>query len=131
MRIIRHLVIACEALLLDIYVAILITLQHDAHPGDPTNTTALGDVRLVLVVQLCAYLIERQHQAVDVWLAPQSPKGPPSINGQSSPKPDISSSNQSGPSGPVLDTADREILSDLKNQVQLRLAHLRQTLRCS
>jgi len=60
--VIRHLVIACEALLLETYAAILTALQHDA--GDPAGATPLGNVRMVIVVQLCAYLIERQHQVI-------------------------------------------------------------------
>ena len=131
MQIIRHLVMACEALLLEIYMAVLIALQHDAYHGASMNTTALGDVRLVLVVQLCSYLVERQHQAVDLCLTPLTPLSPLSISGTFPPKLDLSGSQQSIPSGPVLDTADREVLSDLKNQVQQRLAHLRQTLRCT
>ena len=131
MQIIRYLVIACEALLLEIYVAVLNALQHDAYPSASMNTTALGDVRLVLVVELCSYLIERQHQAVDSCLAPQSPLSPVSVSGPFSQKLDLSGSHQQVPPGPVLDTADREVLNDLKNQVQQRLVHLRQTLRCT
>ncbi len=128
MQIIRHLVMACEALLLEIYMAVLIALQHDAFHGAFTDTTALGDVRLVLVVQLCSYLIERQQQAVDLCLAPQSPL---SVSGMLSPKLDLSGSQKPLPPGPVMDTANREVLRDLKNQVQQRVAHLRQTLRCT
>lgn len=117
--IIRHLVMACDALLLEIYAAVLIALQHDAYPGDSlNNTTALGDVRLVLVVQLCSYLIERQQQAVDQCFGPRIAQ-----------ETDLSSSL---PPGPVdLDAADREALSELRRQVQQRLLHLRQTLRCT
>jgi hypothetical protein len=129
LQIIRHMVMACDALLLEIYVAVLIALQHDAYPGTSTNTTALGDVQMVLVVQLCSYLIERQQQAVDMCLAPQTPLSPPSISGPFPQKLDLSNSQQLPPT-PVLDMADREALSGLKHQVQQRLAHLRQTLRC-
>ena len=52
-QIIRHLVMACGALLLEIYMGVLIALQHDAYHGLCMKATALGDVRLVLVVQLC------------------------------------------------------------------------------
>jgi len=131
MHIIRHLVMACEALLLEIYMAVLIALQHDAYHGASMNTTALGDVRLVLVVQLCSYLIERQHQAVDLSLAPLSPLSPLSISGTFPQKFDLSGSQQTVRPGPILDTADGEALSNLKNQVQQRLAHLRQTLQCT
>ena len=131
MQIIRHLVVACEALLLEIYMAVLTALQHDVLHGTSMNTTALGDVRLVLVVQLCSYLIERQQQAVDLSLAPQSPLSPVSVSGTFPPKLDLSGSQKPIPPGPVMDAADREVLSDLKDQVQQRLAHLRQTLRCT
>ena len=116
--IIRHLVMACEALLLEIYAAILTALQHEAYPGDSMNATALGNVRLVLVVQLCAYLIERQHQAVGQCLAPAVAQ-----------KHNLPSSLPSGPFH--LGTADRESLKDLKVQVQQKLTRLRQMLRCT
>lgn len=131
MQIIRHLVIACEALLLEIYMAVLITLQHDAYPGGLMSTKALGDVRLVLVVQLCAYLIERQHDAVNSCLAPKSSSGQPSVNKPFPYNLDLSNSHQSLPTGHVSDVADKEMLSDLKKQVRQRLTHLRQTLRCT
>lgn len=130
-QIIRHLVMACGVLLLEIYMAVLIALQHDAYHGVSVNTTALGDVRLVLVVQLCSYLIDRQQQAVDLCLAPQTPLSPLSANGTVPQKFGFSSSQQPVLPGPVLDPADREVLIDLKNQVQQKLAHLRQTLRCT
>ena len=128
-QIIRHLVMACGALLLEIYMAVLIALQHDAYHGFSTKTTALGDVRLVLVVQLCSYLIDRQQQAVDQCLAPQTPLSALSVNGTVPQKLDFSNSQQPALPGPVLDTADREVLSDLRDLVQQKLAQLRQTLR--
>ena len=112
-------------------MAVLIALQHDAYHGVSMNTTALGNVRLVLAVQLCSYLMDRQQQAVDLCLAPQTPLGPLSVNGTYPRKSDLSSSQQPVLPGPVLDTADREVLGDLKDQVQQKLAHLRQTLRCT
>ncbi|KAF2678707.1 hypothetical protein K458DRAFT_435701 [Lentithecium fluviatile CBS 122367] len=114
----RHLVMACEALLLEIYLAILTVLQHEAYPGESMNATALGNVRLVLVVQLCAYLIERQHQAVGQCLAPAAAQ-----------KHNVPSSLPAGSSH--LGTADRESLKDLKVQVQQKLTRLRQMLRCT
>lgn len=130
-QIIRHLVMACGTLLLEIYMAVLIALQHDAYHGISVNTTALGDVRLVLVVQLCSYFIDRQQQAVDLCLAPQTPLSPLSVNGRFPQKSDLSGSQQPNLPGLVLNTADIEVLSDLKSQVQQKLAHLRQTLRCT
>ncbi|KAL9030706.1 MAG: hypothetical protein Q9196_001204 [Gyalolechia fulgens] len=126
MQIIRHLVMACEALLLEIYMAVLIALQHDAYHGAAMNTMALGDVRLVLVVQLCSYLIESQHQAVDLCLTPQSPLRPLSVSGMRPLQLDHFGAEQLVP--PVY-TTEREVLGDLRHQVQQRLAHLRQTLR--
>ena len=135
MQTIRHLVTTCEALLLETYVAVLNALQHEAYPSVSANATALGDVRLVLVVQLCSYLIERQHQAVDTYLASQTSLSPVSVSVSKpfSPMPNRSSWQQPPvpPPGPITDTPDRKVLDDLKNQVQHRLVHLRQTLRCT
>jgi len=118
--IIRHLIMACEALLLEIYLAILTVLQHEAYPGHHMSGTALGNVRLVLVVQLCAYLIERQQQAVEQCLTPAT-------------TPISNLSNSSLSPGPFRMTqqTDRESLKELKIQVQQKLTHLRQILRCS
>ncbi|KXG49111.1 uncharacterized protein PGRI_029810 [Penicillium griseofulvum] len=121
MQVIHYLVMACEALLLEIYVAVLVALQHEAYSS--TNGTVLGDVRLVLVVELCSYLIERQLQAVDSYLAPQARLHPHIMSGPIPPKFDI-------PGGPDSLDKDRDMLNDLRNQVQERLGHLRQTLRC-
>lgn len=125
--VIRHLVMACDALLLEIYAAVLIALQHDAQQGSNSSLpaagiaasinlspmSALGDVRLVLVVQLCSYLIDRQHQAVDQCFAP------------------LAVSSTSMPQMPGQDATNREALSELRQQVQQRMACLRQTLRCT
>ncbi|KAL8862227.1 MAG: hypothetical protein Q9178_001234 [Gyalolechia marmorata] len=130
--IIRHLVIACHTLLLNIYVAVLIALQHDAdrwNSGGLAGNTdtdayldpvALADIRLVLAVQLCSYLIERQHQAVDSYLSPLS--GPTSLQQQ-----DGFGSQQA--SSPGSTTPPREVMTDLRMEVQQRLARLRQSLR--
>ncbi|KAL9592526.1 MAG: hypothetical protein Q9179_006631 [Wetmoreana sp. 5 TL-2023] len=123
-----HLVIACHTLLLNIYIKVLIALQHDADrwmTGHPTgkvdaadvdahvDAAALADIRLVMAVQLCSYLIERQHQAVDLYLFP--PPLPPSSIFLPCPS--------------AAATANREVMSDLKMEVQQRLIRLRQTLR--
>ncbi|KAJ5826828.1 hypothetical protein N7447_003591 [Penicillium robsamsonii] len=120
-QVIHYLVMACEALLLEIYVAVLVALQHEAYSS--TNGTVLGDVRLVLVVELCSYLIERQLQAVDSYLASQSRLNPHNVSGSVPGKFDI-------PGGPDNLDKDRDMLNDLRNQVQERLRNLRQTLRC-
>ncbi|KAL8790219.1 MAG: hypothetical protein Q9213_000750 [Squamulea squamosa] len=127
--VVHHLVIACHTLLLNIYVAVLIALQHDADRWTSggnadaaayTNPAALADIRLVLAVQLCSYLIERQHQAVDLYLTPLSL--PVSLQPQ-----DSSGSQQPGSPGST--TAHKEVMVDLRMEVQQRLARLRQTLR--
>jgi hypothetical protein len=114
----RHLVMACEALLLETYASLLTVLQHEVHPNSSTSA-ALGNMRLVLVVQLCAYLIERQHQAVEQCLSP--------VNVQ---KHNIPTSLLGSGSTP-LGGADRECLKGLKAQVQQKLTRLRQLLHCS
>ena len=131
MQIIRHLVLACEGLLLEIYMAVLTALQHDMSHRAYGNTTSLGDVRLVMTVQLCSYLIERQHQAMDLYLAPQSPISPVSMNGTSTPKFSISAPQQPVLPEGVASAADIEVSSDIKAQLQGQLARLRQTLQCT
>ena len=108
---VRHLVIACHTLLLNVYVAVLIALQYDVdqwsacHPAGSDDTSdckermALADIRLVMAVQLCSYLFERQHRAVDSFLSTAS------------------------------NSANREVVDDLKMEVEQRLARLRQGLR--
>ncbi|KAJ4287126.1 hypothetical protein N0V88_007748 [Collariella sp. IMI 366227] len=127
--IIRHLVMACNALLLETYGAILTVLHYDVqqyHPNTnaPTSntlslTTALGNVRLVLVVQLCSYLIERQHRAVDQCFGTAAPEGRPL------PTPPGLASFQG------LDAGDGEALRQLKDLVQKQLDKLEEVLRNS
>lgn len=115
LSVIRHLVMACHALLLDIYAAALVVLQHDAYPTslmNNSNGNTLGDVRLVLVVQLCSYLVERQQQAVDQCFPSQS---------------DV---DLTSPLPPGQDAAEREAMSGAREQVQQRLATLRHTMGC-
>ncbi|KAL8853073.1 MAG: hypothetical protein Q9221_002103 [Calogaya cf. arnoldii] len=118
---VRHLVQACHTLLLNIYVAVLIALQHDADRWSssdsdaPVEPAALADMRLVLAVQLCSYLIERQHQAVDSYLSP--PSAPPNEG-----------SGSQQPSSPGSTTAHREVMTDLRMEIQQRLGRLRQSL---
>ncbi|KAF7586830.1 hypothetical protein BBP40_008255 [Aspergillus hancockii] len=121
----RHLVIACHTLLLKIYVAVLISLQRDVDrrssrlapakvDQDATVDASLADMRLVLIVQLCSYILERQHQAVSSYLAPESP---PVLSQQL----DISSSSQPTTITGAEDEPDSE--------VQRRLGRLRESLR--
>ncbi|KAL8908009.1 MAG: hypothetical protein Q9207_001083 [Kuettlingeria erythrocarpa] len=131
--VIRHLVSACHTLLLNVYTAVLVVLQHDvdwwsssrpagkADPGADADPAALADMGLVMAVQLSSYLIERLHQAVELYLSPQaSPQSSLRRHG-------LPASYQAIPPGST--TANPELLSDLNNEVQQRLAKLRQTLR--
>ncbi|KAI4280258.1 MAG: hypothetical protein L6R35_005942 [Caloplaca aegaea] len=134
--VIHHLVHACHTLLLDIYVAFLIALQDDAErwssssscrPAgaaviDAAAAAALADIPLVLTVQLCSYLIERQHQAVDRFLS-LSQQQQQNENSRGS------GSGSRQPSPPPAATTNREVTSDLETEVQQRLGRLRQTLR--
>ncbi|KAK3988687.1 hypothetical protein QBC44DRAFT_370730 [Cladorrhinum sp. PSN332] len=117
--VIRHLIMACHGMLLSIYATILGALQRDAdlilsdgHAQAPGMATAieagsetLTDIRLVMIVQLCSYLIGRQQQAVDshlLWLQQQ----------------DDASFNRLN-----------MLPNDLEVEVQQRLTRIRQTLR--
>ncbi|KAI1172031.1 hypothetical protein F4777DRAFT_23299 [Nemania sp. FL0916] len=121
--VIRHLVIACHTMLLGTYARLLKMLQHDAdrfsttlprppsalpHDNNPdaeVASTALTDIRLVMVVQLCSYLTERQCQAVDLYLSPQLSLIEPSSFHQ-----------------------EADMMRDLRLEVQNCLRHLQQAL---
>ncbi|KAI0410293.1 hypothetical protein F5X98DRAFT_381969 [Xylaria grammica] len=68
---VRHLAITCYTILLSIYVSILNRLEQDA--GGRTDGASSGDIRLASIVQLCSYLVERQHKAMEVYLTTQKP----------------------------------------------------------
>ena len=70
---IRHLLIANHTMLLGIYSEVFGLLQRYAGSSASDGTAPLREIRLVSVVQLCSYLIERQHQAMDLYLS--SPTG--------------------------------------------------------
>ncbi|KAI4206918.1 MAG: hypothetical protein LQ346_000860 [Caloplaca aetnensis] len=131
--VIRHLVSACHTLLLNIYTAVLMVLQHDADrwsssrpagtadPEADADPAALADMGLVMAVQLSSYLIERLQQAVELYLSTQaSPQS-------SLQRHELPASYQASPPGST--TANPELMSDLNIEVQQRLAKLRQTLR--
>ncbi|KFZ11391.1 hypothetical protein V502_07565 [Pseudogymnoascus sp. VKM F-4520 (FW-2644)] len=128
--VVRHLVIACHTLLLNIHVAVLIVLQHDADLSYPPHinveadaymdATVLADIRLVLVLRLCSYLIKRQQQAVGLYLGPKSS---PTLSHENDPP----ISHQLNLDAST--AANREAMSDLEIEVQQRLERLRQTLR--
>ena len=127
--VVRHLVIACHTLLLNIHVAVLIILQHDADLSYPPHinveadsymdATVLADIRLVLLLRLCSYLIKRQQQAVGLYLSPQPSPTLPQEN-----DPPISHQLNLDASA----AANREAMSDLEIEVQQRLERLQQTL---
>lgn len=73
--VVRHMVFVCHTLLLDVYSAVAIALEHDGGPNVSTKTGALGAIRLASVLQLCSYLIERQHQAVELYFSPKRLNG--------------------------------------------------------
>lgn len=71
----RHLILACHSLILSVYVLLLAALQHDAqllHGGGGAaggdKSAALVEIRLVSIVQLCAYLIKQQDQAMAAYV---------------------------------------------------------------
>lgn len=113
--VIRHLVIACHTQILHIYVAVLIALQHDAAlKNSQLSTDGLveDDTRIALMVQLCAYLLERQRQAVDLFFA-QLPPPPPmhSMSFQATPP-----------------MSNRAMMEHLEIDVQQRIARIQQML---
>lgn len=122
----RHLVIACHTLLLEIYVIVFGSLQRDidhrhfhldANSVDQeqaAGATLLTDMRLVLVVQLCSYLLERQHQAVSNYLLPKPESGWPT---------------QVDLSNPSKFTAIQGVNTGPDSEVQRRLERLRESLR--
>ncbi|ROW00107.1 hypothetical protein VSDG_03468 [Cytospora chrysosperma] len=66
-KVVKHLVTACDMMLLQIHLAVLTALRYDARLNSQPTGPILGDARVILVVQLCSLLIERQCQAVDLY----------------------------------------------------------------
>lgn len=129
-----HLVMACHGMLLSIYAAILGVLQRDAdrilsdghHEAQVTGIAATGlhdteaatlrDMRLVMVVQLCSYLIGRQQQAVGPHVSPLQQRDGVSADEALLGNNDI----------------DMDVPpNDLEVEVQQRLSQLRESLRIS
>lgn len=75
-------------------------------------------------MQLCSYLIERQHQAMDQYLTSWS--SPHAVVSQDLDLVGLSGALQPNP--PVSDTATREMMKNLKTEVQERLLRLQRTL---
>ncbi|KAE9373521.1 hypothetical protein N431DRAFT_482539 [Stipitochalara longipes BDJ] len=120
--IIQHLVLACHTLLLNTYNTLLVALQHDANlqrdasSTSDVDTAALADMRLVMIVQLNSYFIDRLHQAVDAYLSFQRCR---EMGGGAPAQQDM----------PASITTKLGALSELETEVQQRLQRLRQTLR--
>lgn len=113
--VIRHLVITCHIQILNIYVTILIALQHDANLKKshiPTDEHVEDDTRLAVVVQLCAYLLKRQRQAVSLFLS-QTPSTP----------------TFSAECATASAMDNRALMGHLEVAVQQRLARVQQILR--
>jgi hypothetical protein len=108
----RHLLIASHTMLLNIYSDVLDLLQRCAGPSPSEGSTPLRDIRLVSVVQLCSFLIDCQHQAVDVYLS-SSITGPPE--------------REAGPD--AMDTEVMKALSAMRAEMGQRILSLQQMLR--
>ncbi|KAG9517853.1 hypothetical protein KCV07_g5861, partial [Aureobasidium melanogenum] len=111
--IIRHMVMANHMLLLNTYLAAVMALQHAVNKQKSAKETPnaqdfalpLGEMRTAMVVQMCGYLIQRQINAVDGYLAPAS----------ATPLSDLNSSDQT-------------TMKELELDVQRRLAQLKESL---
>lgn len=109
----RHMVMANHMLLLNTYLAAVMALQHAVNKQKSAKETStaqdfalpLGEMRTAMVVQMCGYLIGRQVNAVDGYLAPAS----------ATPLSDLSSSDQT-------------TMKKLEMDVQRRLAQLKESL---
>jgi hypothetical protein len=118
--IVRHMVMACHMLLLNTYLAVTMALQHalDKQKSSQNASNAqalpLGEVRTVMIVQLCGYLIQRQAQAVQAYLTP----------------PDFIQSSDTAalPNTNPLSSSDQAATKQLEKDVEQRLARLRQSL---
>jgi hypothetical protein len=118
--IVRHMVMACHMLLLNTYLAVTMALQHAtdkqklSQGASNAEALPLGEVRTVMIVQLCGYLIQRQAQAVQAYLAPPT-------STQSSDESMLHNINH-------LSSSDQAATKQLEQDVEQRLARLRQSL---
>ncbi|CEJ81076.1 hypothetical protein VHEMI01226 [[Torrubiella] hemipterigena] len=82
--IVRHLVLVCATLLLNMYIAILVSLQHSAdilrssirkhqeslhEPAEHMDAASRAHMQLVSIVQLTSYHIKRQNQTLDATVS--------------------------------------------------------------
>lgn len=122
---IHPLIMASHALLLNIYISVLSVLEYSASipPESGSSSTAdgnestpiapvLSEVRFVLVLHICSYLIERQNAAVFSSVSSLRSLTKPSQQQESC---------TSGSHSP-------KTTSDLETEVQQRLVRLRHTL---
>ncbi|RYP81855.1 hypothetical protein DL769_001815 [Monosporascus sp. CRB-8-3] len=122
--IIHHLAIVCHTMLLDIYTAVLVIIERDTNTGSRRDKEVLGNIWLMSTVQLCSYLTQRQHQAMDIYLASQTSFTTTTLKEinlvalTGALQPDASPSN----------AATRESLKDLQMEIQERLVRLQQKL---
>ena len=112
-KIVKHLVIACDIMLLQIHLKVLIALRYDARLNSQPTGPILGEARVILVVQLCSLLVERQCQAVDLYNIKEGSSTSTPLSGTL-------------PNLPLL--TDGHPTVDLKAQVQAMLTELRQAL---
>ncbi|KAI0487506.1 hypothetical protein F4859DRAFT_258909 [Xylaria cf. heliscus] len=112
---IRHLVIACYTMLLNIYVSVLNTLERHAWASRHMDGASLGDIQLASIVQLCIYLTSRQYKAVGAYLSVQQ-------TAQTSWQDRVASGHD-----PANATAEEDMRS-LKMEVERRLVRLQQML---
>ncbi|KAJ5373056.1 hypothetical protein N7517_005062 [Penicillium concentricum] len=118
-NVICHLSIGCYSSLMNIYISVLDILEHDAKLSNQADRAVLGDIQLVSIVQICSYLIERQNQAIGLYLSAES--------STVSPWQDLMAKSNR----PVLqspDTATREDMRCLEMELQQRLSRLQQIL---
>lgn len=130
--VVRHLIIACHTLILNIFVGVLFALQHDADLRVAASMPAMGknsadpatlaDIRVVLIVQLYSYMFSRLHQAVKPYSTPATPTTPGHSHKEYF-------SLDLSPISTVSPLVSSEGISELEMEVQQRLTRLRQTLR--
>ncbi|KAI0434076.1 hypothetical protein F5Y09DRAFT_297106 [Xylaria sp. FL1042] len=113
--VIRHLAISCYTVLLSIYTSVLRALELDASTSRHEKGVVPGKTRLTSIVQLCSYLIERQHKAIEVYLRPQKP-------------PQASWEELLSSGFDQTNAAVEEEMGNLHTEVQQRLTRLKQTL---
>ena len=149
--VVHYLVLACHTQLLNTYGTLLSALQHDADlhrdsllPGaggdvnkdeGEADAATLSDMRLVLVVHLISFFIDRLHQAVDAYVPFYNQCGGEQLRGMPSPlsPPSLSSSRHHNRKRSMdtsaSSTVDRGAIGDLEMEIRQRLIRLRRTLR--